>query len=666
MTKKLIAIVAVFAVVCSFMAIPARAETSCYTFARNLKVGTFLTQNEATHIRDFLAKEGLWSSDVNVTSYTAKLSSAIAAFQEKYASDILIPNDLTSGNGYFGPSTRAKMNALYGCSTDMTTAKKSTSSSSSSSASTVYCPSGYVCVPKTVGTITRSTSATQSISKIYDATDSTSVFYTQSPTGVTTPASADVVSTGNTSTSDTGTSQTSTVYTDSSSVATSNSSTLALATDTSTEVSLNDTSTDSSVTNVATEEIVTAATTGTSETTSTVGVYSIPVDYSKTLTQAITSAGIDLKNVDNNVKMGIYPTPSQTGTKYVNVKFVSVKEIFPNATERSRQLYVKYSLSDLYSAMKSKGYRPISIYELVALRKSYPSLFSKSYSAYGSVVELGTSVELFKTMKKFLNFGLDPAPYLQSQGFAKYVMPIVSKSSVVMTKAADDSAMINGVYNLGATFVVVEDATSSVTTTIKKDKAPTTSASSGGYYTVLTGESYTVNVTYGTRPSSLGMSTRDTVSGDFTGTKSVKIEMVSIVGKDGMDFSAAKTLLDKMDGYRPATALELYALNQQNPSLHHIAALGSFNDQCSGYPTIIRKVFLENNRRVYKVMYTDLKLLDARGCGWPAAWVGDNKTHSITDLIKETNKTRTAAGLSACHNVNYAYLPEWKFAVVKK
>jgi len=47
--------------------------------------------------------------------FTPAVKIAVIAFQEKYASEILAPYGLTSGNGYVGVSTRAKLNQLYGC-----------------------------------------------------------------------------------------------------------------------------------------------------------------------------------------------------------------------------------------------------------------------------------------------------------------------------------------------------------------------------------------------------------------------------------------------------------------------------------------------------------------------------------------------------------------------
>ena len=79
-----------------------------------------------------------------LTSYNATVAKAITTFQEKYASTILEPNGMTSGNGYFGVSTRTKMNSLYGCTA---TASTGTTASGATTGST-QCPTGYTCTPK--------------------------------------------------------------------------------------------------------------------------------------------------------------------------------------------------------------------------------------------------------------------------------------------------------------------------------------------------------------------------------------------------------------------------------------------------------------------------------------------------------------------------------------
>jgi hypothetical protein len=84
----------------------------CYTFNRNLGVGS--SGMAVVNLQIALNREGLYGNS-QTGMFDEQLASAVVAFQEKYASTVLTPNGLTHGTGYVGPSTRAKLNALYGC-----------------------------------------------------------------------------------------------------------------------------------------------------------------------------------------------------------------------------------------------------------------------------------------------------------------------------------------------------------------------------------------------------------------------------------------------------------------------------------------------------------------------------------------------------------------------
>ncbi len=88
------------------------------TFSRNLSMGskgndvkclqTILNSNSATRLTSL--GQG---SPGNETDYFGQITkSAVIKFQELYASEILHPVGLTSGNGFVGPSTRNKLNQL--------------------------------------------------------------------------------------------------------------------------------------------------------------------------------------------------------------------------------------------------------------------------------------------------------------------------------------------------------------------------------------------------------------------------------------------------------------------------------------------------------------------------------------------------------------------------
>ena len=104
---------------------PATSNTTqpwCHTFNTNLKIGD--SGSEVRALGTALTKEGFGNtmyaeglidpiSDDGV--YIEPTAAAVSGFQEKYASTILTPNGLQHGTGYVGPSTRTKLNTLYGC-----------------------------------------------------------------------------------------------------------------------------------------------------------------------------------------------------------------------------------------------------------------------------------------------------------------------------------------------------------------------------------------------------------------------------------------------------------------------------------------------------------------------------------------------------------------------
>ena len=89
-----------------------------YTFTRDLKLGdssidVLLLQKVLNMYNDTKIATSGYGSPGNETLYFGNLTKlAVIKFQEKYKSDILIPNGLTSGTGFVGPLTRIKLSQV--------------------------------------------------------------------------------------------------------------------------------------------------------------------------------------------------------------------------------------------------------------------------------------------------------------------------------------------------------------------------------------------------------------------------------------------------------------------------------------------------------------------------------------------------------------------------
>jgi len=87
----------------------------CHNFNINLRINN--KGPEVSALQTALEKEGFTiNQDEKDNLFFGKsTAAAVVSFQEKYKDEILTPFGLTKGTGYVGPSTRNKLNSLYGC-----------------------------------------------------------------------------------------------------------------------------------------------------------------------------------------------------------------------------------------------------------------------------------------------------------------------------------------------------------------------------------------------------------------------------------------------------------------------------------------------------------------------------------------------------------------------
>lgn len=97
----------------TIMPITKASPIGCYDFTGNLKSG--MKGISIRHLQYALLKEGFDIPQQEFGTFGVATLAGVNAFQQKYASSILVPAGLTQGNGFVGKGTRVKLNSIYGC-----------------------------------------------------------------------------------------------------------------------------------------------------------------------------------------------------------------------------------------------------------------------------------------------------------------------------------------------------------------------------------------------------------------------------------------------------------------------------------------------------------------------------------------------------------------------
>ena len=143
MKKYIFSSIVFFAVLAAPNFAGAQESVWCHNFKDNLKITK--EGSEVSALQTALFQEGLYEEKIT-GEFNQYTFSSLVKFQEKYKKEVLTPYRLLKGTGFFGKSTRLKINKLYGCaSSTQATSTGQTASSTPSLSCTNYfdsiCPS---------------------------------------------------------------------------------------------------------------------------------------------------------------------------------------------------------------------------------------------------------------------------------------------------------------------------------------------------------------------------------------------------------------------------------------------------------------------------------------------------------------------------------------------
>lgn len=339
------------------------------------------------------------------------------------------------------------------------------------------------------------------------------------------------------------------------------------------------------------------------------GKYSITVKYDESVDDLLkrTNTPYSSSHIDPNILLGVYPlNNTDIGTKTLNVELKSLEDfgLWP--------LSAGSTCTALVSKIKQAGYRPLNLQEMINFNGKYPDVADV---AWGTLLRLGKGGNLVTGQTTAGNY--IAAAVLPGKAKSNSDQSGLLQKRIGFVGVCNDSGRIGNIGKKGvapafnkvaprlpAVIALVKDA--DYTGEIPSIDSLPMSLSSNNARVLVEPKEYEIEVNYsdlnfGTHQGSYKSITND------TGTKKVKMKLAKIVGVENTTQDAAKAIIEGLNGYRPATASELYYFNKAMGKTvplgflknDNIMAFGTINQNCESYPLI--NLGLENWYQDYKL-----------------------------------------------------------------
>ncbi len=335
------------------------------------------------------------------------------------------------------------------------------------------------------------------------------------------------------------------------------------------------------------------------QTTATIipGTYQFTVNYSQSLDDILSVfAKNSLNNATNaisgNISFGMFPQ-SGSGQKTLNAKVFSLADLVANISGTVTYDQLMYGL-------KTKGYRPVTLQELIALSTMYPQIAG---TAYGSIIKV-TGSTTSSYFAPFVNTGSSSPMSLgkttgsSSGGGVGYQKIMSSNGNIIGPATSNSGNTIYVVMGVGKIIAVQDNTWTPVTLTSMPSitlgpSAILAAATDHDHYAIPSAK-YTVQVDY-SKYRNPGW--QNIYEG--TGVQPAEMKILQIVDTDAYIANILGFIKNSRvgsdevlgylmpAGYRAATAAEMVSFEKQYPLArgnYGLIALGSQSPTCNAYP----------------------------------------------------------------------------------